>query len=134
MTWSYSGDPSSSSVDLVRFLCGDTDQNDQLLSNEEIQYLISVKGSPYSAAQEACLAIMAKLAREVDYAIGPEKVQASQRFEAYKKMMESLRAARINTNAAPSWDACAGASEPIFDVGMHDNKESLLWTLNLEKG
>jgi hypothetical protein len=33
MTWSYSGDPSSSSTDAVRFLVGDTDTNDQLISN-----------------------------------------------------------------------------------------------------
>ena len=41
MTWTYSGNPSSTERDAVRFLVGDTDTNDQLLSNEEIDYLVT---------------------------------------------------------------------------------------------
>lgn len=121
MTWSYSGDPNKSELDKVRFLCGDTDVNDQLLSDEEINFLLMIKGTPERAAEEACLAIMAKLAREVDYAIGPEKVSASQRLENYKRVMEERRSLRIKSMAAPSWDDPAQRGERAsFGVGMHD--------------
>ena len=39
MSWEYQG-PSASDKDEVRFLIGDTDVEDQLLSDEEIQYLV----------------------------------------------------------------------------------------------
>ena len=40
MTWNYSGDPSLSSRDAVRFLIGDTDPNDPLVTDEEIAYAL----------------------------------------------------------------------------------------------
>ena len=43
MTWSYSGDPSASSLDEVRFLVGDTDSTEQLVQNEEIAYAINAE-------------------------------------------------------------------------------------------
>lgn len=126
MTWSYSGDPASSDMDLVRFLCGDTDSAIPLITDEEINYLISVRVSPYIAASEACLQIMAKLAKEVDYAIGPEKVSASQRFENYRKLMDMRKSSNATLNAAPSWNApdTVYTTKPVFDIGMHDNGSS----------
>ena len=46
MAWEYEG-PSASTKDEVRFLIGDTDFEDQLLSDEEIQFLVGnlVQGS-----------------------------------------------------------------------------------------
>jgi hypothetical protein len=63
MTWSYSGNPASSTRDAVRFLIGDTDTNDQLLSNEEIDYTISSSGSLYQAAHDCAYAIASSFAR-----------------------------------------------------------------------
>jgi hypothetical protein len=124
MAWTYSGDPTSSDRDKVRFLIGDTDTNDQLLQDGEIDYLITLKGSAEGAAYQACATLMAKYAREVDYAIGPEKAQASQRLENFKKVMESLRQLNIGTYAAPSFqDPLAEGADPIFDIGMHDAEE-----------
>jgi hypothetical protein len=118
MTWAYGGDPSASEKDRVRFLIGDTDQEDQLLQDEEINYLVQVKGSAEGAAIHACSVIMATLAREVDYTIGPESVKASQRLENYKTIMQNLRAMVSGANAAPSYKE---PEEILFDLGMHDN-------------
>ena len=41
MTWSYSGDPANSTNDSIRFLIGDTDTNDRLITNEEIAYIVT---------------------------------------------------------------------------------------------
>lgn len=122
MTWTYSGDPKSTPRDEVRFRCGDTDEAIPLLSDEEIDFLLTLKVTPPRAAQEACLAILAKLAKEVDYSIGPESVKASQRYDAYKKFMATMQASQLDSVAAPSWDDGSYASSAsVFDVGMHDN-------------
>lgn len=41
MSWSYSGDPSTSPLDYYRFTIGDTDEDNQLFQDEEIEYVIS---------------------------------------------------------------------------------------------
>jgi hypothetical protein len=66
MTYSYSGDPSDSEVDAVRFLIGDTDASDWLLTDEEIQWTVTVRGNAYIAAPYAAESIGAKLSRESD--------------------------------------------------------------------
>ena len=36
MAWTYGGDPAANARDAIRFLCGDTDTNDQLLNDAEV--------------------------------------------------------------------------------------------------
>lgn len=124
MAWTYNGDPAASPLATVRFLIGDTDINNQLLQDGEIEYLLTQKGSPNGAAQQACIALMAKVAMEVDYDIGPERVNASQRLEAYKSLLKELRASALSASAVPSWDDASVYREPIFDIGMHDIRGS----------
>lgn len=125
MAWTYSGNPDDSPLDRVRFLIGDTEPNDPLLSDEEISFLVSLKGSSDSAALAACEAILLKLSKEVDYSIGPEKVSASQRFVQYQAVARGLLKAITANNAAPSWrDPLAHEPRPIFDIGMHDARGS----------
>jgi len=63
MTWTYSGDPGASTLDEVRFLIQDTDTDDQLLQDEELNYLIDSYGDPYSAAVAAVVSLIAAAAR-----------------------------------------------------------------------
>lgn len=120
MTWTYSGNPKESLKDYVRFLCGDTDEDMPLLQDEEIQFLLEQHRSVIKAAIAACKVIIAKLSREVDYSIGPEKVAASQRVEHYRALLADL-SSDIKTKAAPSWSTPEMAKRPaLFDIGMHD--------------
>lgn len=67
MTWTYSGDPSDSPRDEVRFLVGDTNTNKQLVSDEEIAFaLASTSDSTYGAAALCARAIAGKFSREVN--------------------------------------------------------------------
>lgn len=120
MSWTYTDKPATNMKDQVRFLCGDTDENAPLLTDGEIDFLLLSKGSPQSAAAEACVSIMAKLAREVDYTIGPESVSASKRFEHYKELHSKLSKSVISGLAVPSWEGTVDVREDIFDIGMHD--------------
>jgi hypothetical protein len=70
MTWSYSGDPSTSSKDQVRFFVGDTDINNQLSSDEEIIWVLSVQSSIYLAAATVCESIGSKFNVSVDEKVG----------------------------------------------------------------
>jgi hypothetical protein len=90
MTWSYSGDPSGSNLDSVRFKIGDTDTNDQLLSDEEISYLITNEGNVLSAAIQACYSIAAKFSRQADKGVGALRINASQKAKAYRTLAKEL--------------------------------------------
>lgn len=92
MTWNYSGDPSDSQLDEVRFLIGDTDTTDQLLQDAEINYLLTTEGSVLGAAYRSALAIVAKLSREFDQAVGSVKYNLSQRVKQYNDLVLSLKA------------------------------------------
>ena len=97
MTWSYTGNPGSSAKDAIRFLIGDTDTTDQLLSDEEIAWLnLEQTGSAtstddlYYTAHYACHSIAAKLARLADKSIGGLSVSLSQKANAYLTQAKEL--------------------------------------------
>lgn len=50
MTFTYSGDPGSSTRDLARFLITDTDSTSVLFQDAELDYLVTTWGNGYSAA------------------------------------------------------------------------------------
>lgn len=98
MTWTYGGDPSANARDAIRFLIGDTDTSDQLLSDEEIAWVNSeASGSAtattalYDAGSRCCLAIASKLAREADKSVGDLSVSMSQRANAYREQAAELK-------------------------------------------
>jgi len=97
MAWTYSGDPDSSALDAIRFLCGDTDTNDQLLANEEISWINKeITGSStattglYSAAYRSCITIASKFSRLADQSVGDLKVNMSQKAKAYQSQAAYL--------------------------------------------
>jgi hypothetical protein len=99
MAWTYGGDPSANARDAIRFLIGDTDTTDQLLSDEEIAWVnTEASGTStgttalYDAAYRCCLTIASKLAREADKQIGDLSVSMSQRAKAYREQAASLKA------------------------------------------
>lgn len=92
MSFNYSGDPSSSLKDQVRFIIQDTDCKEPLLQDAEIKFLLtSYNNSPIETAIRAIEIIMAKFARYVDESVGQVKISYSQRYTAYALMKEELR-------------------------------------------
>lgn len=103
MSWSYTGNPSSSALDEVRYLIGDTVKaNEWTLSNEEIQYAVSlfsasppVIGQNYRAAAESARSIMTKLMGQLeDEKVGDLSItvnkQALTFFEGTYQRLRSL--------------------------------------------
>lgn len=92
MTWSYSGDPRNSRVDEVRFLVGDTNVDDQLLTDEEILFMIDTerKNIFYIAATVA-ETIAGKFSRAADKSVGDLRISYSQLQENYLGLAKNLR-------------------------------------------
>lgn len=108
MTWTYSGDPATNARDSIRFLVGDTDTNDQLVSDEEIAWTNSeVTGSGtattdlYTVAYRVMVAIASKFSRLANQSIGDMRVDLSQKADNARRQAEELRALAGRENLVP---------------------------------
>lgn len=132
MTWSY--DPSklaTSDKDRMRLTLGDTDENDQLLQNEEIQYFLDSTGDFDRAAAKCCEAIAMKFKKEANTKVGPMTLELAKRAELWEeKAQDFLTRARAvavpsvgGLSQAEKDDALANTDRtgPYFRTGMHDN-------------
>lgn len=90
MPWSYSGDPTVSQRDAVRFIIGDTDENDPLLQDAEIDYMITTHGTTRIASAESCRAVAAKFARLMNRSIGGLSADFSAKHSQYLTMAQSI--------------------------------------------
>ena len=114
MSWSYSGDPEKSLLDQVRFTIGDTDPNDNLLSDEELGFLIKTEDSPLEASISAAETIAAKYSRLADERVGDVSISFKQKAENYLTLASKLKERRktseykgTKVNATP---LCGGIS------------------------
>lgn len=116
MTWTYVPEQlAESSLYQVRYYIGDTSQEDALLQDEEILFeLTKVGDDPLQAAIHCCDRIIAQLAKEVSFKLGPYSVNLSHKLSRYKALADSLRS-QLSSSNTPLW---SGASKPIFDIGM----------------
>ena len=90
MAWTYSGDPATTSRDAVRFYVGDTDTNDQLLQDAEIDFLLTQKPKPLAAAAQAARAIASKMSGLVDEKFESIDNKFSQRAGAFHDLAGRL--------------------------------------------
>ena len=112
MSWSYS-DSLSSDRDKLRVKIGDVDTNDQLLSNELLDALLTTRGDPTLAAINAVEGILAKFAREIDRGSLGLGGSRSQKTQFYRDLLKELRA-----------EAARGDTSIFFGGGSISQKES----------
>jgi hypothetical protein len=89
VTWTYDS-TLASNRDIVRFEIQDTDTNDQLFANEEIDAVLTAEGSVAPTVLRLSKKLMMKFARLVDTSVGRVSESASQRYQAYKEIVERL--------------------------------------------
>jgi hypothetical protein len=110
MSWSYSGSPGSSGKDQVRFYVQDTDITRQLLSDEEINFLlaqwVNAYGSPIYTAAVAAEVIASKFVGEVNVSADGVNVDQGSLFQRYNDLADSLRA---------QYKALYGVSAPVAE-------------------
>ena len=109
MAWTYSGDPSGSARDAIRFLIGDTDTNDELLNDAEIAWINNqVTGSDtattgiYTVAVRACLTIASKFSRMADKSVGDLSVSMAQKAHAYRDQANTLKSLALAEGGVPT--------------------------------
>lgn len=130
----YSGDPSASAADMVRFLLGDTDTANVLLTDSEITALLTIHSDePYAAAIAAAKSLAARYARRVDKRVGDLSISWSQVSKNFRDLAVQLSNQHLSISDALApyaggisvSDKAANAADtdvvqPYFRVGMHD--------------
>lgn len=131
MTFTYSGNPSASNLDAVRFLVGDTDSADVQAQDAEISWAITQAATTRGAAAVIAEALAAKYARLTSMSVGDLSINYAQRQEQYSALAVKLRSDEATRGAVPF---CGGISQsqkesveedsdrvrPAFRRGMHD--------------
>lgn len=95
-TWSYSGNPTNSLRDACRFVIGDTDSTNQLLTDNEVDWLlVQWEGNIYTAGAEGCVAISGRFTAKADYSrsVGDMSIstQYQRQAESYLNRADHLR-------------------------------------------
>lgn len=130
--WTYSGNPSTRPLDHVRFLIGDVLINDQLLSDIEIEFVLTQSTEVVIAAAICCERIAARFARDVDVKIESTSVSAGDRYNHFMALARDLRASigdlgipyagNILLSDGEIDRADNSLSQPSFLIGLMDNK------------
>lgn len=97
MAWTYSGNPALDALSEVRFLLGDTDADDPILQDEEIEYVLSIHTDPgaeahnYVAAAVCAAAAASKFAKHMNKTVGGLSLQYGQRHDQYVALSDRLQ-------------------------------------------
>jgi len=95
----YSGDPATSPVDLIRFLIQDTNAT-PLLTDAELIYTIGQWKNMYMAAAEAASVIGTRYSGFSDKTVGPLRVRYTDLAKRYFDLAKDLKTrASLNTGA-----------------------------------
>ena len=133
MTWSFS-DSLATDRDKVRLKIGDTDTDDQLLSNETIDALLDIRADVILCSIDACRAILAKLARDIDRSAAGMSGSRSQKTQHYKDILANLvkesggetrvKVGGISKDDNDTLNDDSDFEKPTFTVGMNDRVNS----------
>ncbi len=135
MTWTYSNDPANSTRDELRLMVGDTDTGDQLLTDEEIAYYLSLNSDDaLASAPSACEGIAAKFSRQANTTNQGLSVAASERAKAYLRLADELRdraatlgevfAGGLTISGKEALADDTNATQPAFAIGLDDSAPS----------
>lgn len=89
MSWTYSGNPSTSPLDALRFMLKDTIEEDPLLQDEEIQFILdNYKGqnAQLAVGYRQCAATLSR--KPIKRSLGPQSEDNSKRLQFYQDMAD----------------------------------------------
>lgn len=123
MTWSYT-DPSASTKDEVRFYIGDTDINDQLITDEEINWSLTQYDTPQLAGALVLRGLIAKLSRYVNNSVGGVSVSAGDMAKAFLDRVRELDPNGVTKNSVAVLPSFGGLSIAGKD-NLLDNEDAV---------
>lgn len=136
MTFTYSGDPSFSDLDQVRFYLGDTTEADSYITDEEITFLIDSYSTQYGhllgVAALGAEMMAAKVSRQVTVSADGVSVALSELQQRFNELAASLRSQYQSLNLSgtsfTSLDDITLLDPTIpaltFGIGFTDNPEA----------
>ena len=119
----YSGNPSPSDRDTVRFLIGDTTVP-EFLTDEEIDWCLIEEVNIYLAGALCCESIAARLAQEIDKSVGDISVQLSQKYAHYVERGKWLRYRASKKHPGAVYYTNPPEEEHYFSYGQFDNNRT----------
>lgn len=118
MSFSYSGDPSTSSLDECRFLIGDTDEHNYLFQDEEIDYIIAQSGSNSNLLKYNLFTRASTIyAKAIKRSLGPQSEDPTARLKFFADKANEYKAKL----AAGGISVPKHAHPKVFHKGMHSN-------------
>lgn len=134
MTWTYGNAPSTSLRDRVRFLVGDTDTNNQLVTDEEIAWTLTDAGNnAYTAAATVCRVIAAE-DRGADSVTVGDVSESGRSSQSWLDLADALDRRAVAVGSCPSpflggssvdrrttVAADTDRTRPNFWIGQFDN-------------
>ena len=128
MSWTYSGDPATSPLDEVRFWTQDVVPTRPLLSDEEINFLITKWYEPTNSllivSSVACEVIAAKVTPETNVSADGVSVSVGDLQQRYITLAQRLR-----DQAKMDWDdddMDLDMADDLWDVASYDSSLSPL--------
>lgn len=131
MVWSYSGDPSDSDRDEVRFLIGDTNSSYPLVQNEEVDWALTQEPQTQLAGALLLEHLATKTARLADMKVGDVSKSLSKLTEQYEARAKKLRTLAagcalpffggLSKAGKEELAADSDAVQPNFEIGMDDH-------------
>lgn len=130
-TYTYSGDPTTTPSDNVRFLLRDTgpnpanvsntDSNGWELSDQEISYLLTEDDNPFMAASLGALQIATAYGIKANKRIGPLNINYRGQLETYTNLAIALQK-KASTFAKESGAVMTQSNNiHLFTIGMDDD-------------
>lgn len=118
MSFSYSGDPSSSKLDECRFLLSDTDKSNAILQDEEIEYIISKAGNNDNLLKYHLFNQAATIfSKAIKRSLGPQSEDPSDRLNYFKQQATEYKSKIVSAGISlPKYNYAK-----IFHKGMHSN-------------
>lgn len=121
MSWTYSGDPSTSEIDELRFILADIDKASPIFQDEELQYLIDEYGNnEYMLKYQAFRAAASQFARAIKRSLGPQSEDPSGRLSYYNARADEFK----KKLAAKGLYVPKYQYPKVFRKGMMDNPPS----------
>jgi len=134
MSWNYSGDPSTSELDAVRYYSGQTDKHEQLVSNEEILFEIDQEPNLKLAAANVLDHLARKFSKDTDERVGDVQRSGSKLAEAFRKRADELREeveddsgggdfffGGLSKSGNQNLESDSDARQPVFRIGDDDH-------------
>lgn len=115
----YTNNPGEVAADEVRFLIGDVDPDNELLTDAEITYLLSkTNEEPIRAAYQAAVRLLARFSRQVSKTVGPTRIDYEARVANYRGLLADLAAMGGNVGIRPlafgDGPIAAGLDDPMW--------------------